>query len=150
MAYESENELKKLQMRNSGGIDGTSTVQSDYANGSAAPMTSARTGGYGENATGIAQRSYNENSGTAQQPGTKMKPSSSKKAAPKKSGPAAKSADAARGAYKKGTAKSPDEARGRDVGYNQNPVIYTRDGKRTTYVRNKPKTGSGSNRANKK
>ena len=150
MAYEAENELKKLQMRDTGGIDGASTVQPDYANGSAAPITSARTGGYGENATGTAQRSYNENSGTAQQPGTKMKPSSPKKAAPKNSTPAAKSADAARGAYGKGTAKSPDEARGRDVGYNQNPVIYTRDGKRTTYIRNKPKTSSGSNRSNKK
>jgi len=96
MAYELEDELKKLQMRNSGGITTASTVQSDYAEGSAAPMAPARTGGYGENATGTAQRSYNENSGTAQQPGTKMKPSSPKKSAPKKSAPAAKSADAAR------------------------------------------------------
>ena len=96
MAYESENELKKLQMRNNGGIDGTSTVQSDYANGSAAPMTSVRTGGYGEDAPGMAQRSQGENSGTAKQAGTKMKSSSPKKAAPKKSAPAAKSADAAR------------------------------------------------------
>lgn len=96
MAYESEDELKRLQMRNSGGIDGTSTVQSDYANGSAAPITPVRTGGYGENATGMAQRSYNENSGTAKQPGTKMKSSSPKKAAPKKYVPTAKSADAAR------------------------------------------------------
>ena len=121
MAYESEDELKKLQMRNSGGIDGTSTVQSDYANGSAAPMAPVRTGGYGENATGTPQRGQGENSGTAKQAGTKMKSSSPKKAAPKKYVPTAKSADEARGAYKKRTAKSPDEARGRDVGYNTKP-----------------------------
>ena len=121
MAYESESELKRLQMRNSGGIDGTSTVQSDYANGSAAPITPVRTGGYGEDATGTPQRSQGENSGTAKQAGTKMKSSTPKKAAPKKSAPAAKSADEARGAYKKRTAKSPDEARGRDVGYNTKP-----------------------------
>ena len=96
MAYESENELKKLQMRNSGGIDGTSTVQSDYANGSAAPIAPVRTGGYGENAPGMAQRSQGENAGTAKQSGTEMKSSTPKKAAPKKSAPAAKSADAAR------------------------------------------------------
>ena len=121
MAYESEDELKRLQMRNSGGIDGTSTVQSDYANGSAAPITPVRTGGYGENATGMAQRGQGENSGTAKQTGTKMKSSSPKKAAPKKYVPTAKSADEARGAYKKRTAKSPDEARGRNVGYNTKP-----------------------------
>ena len=121
MAYESESELKRLQMRNSGGIDGTSTVQSDYANGSAAPMAPVRTGGYGENATGTPQRSQGENSGTAKQARTKMKSSSPKKAAPKKYVPTAKSADEARGAYKKRTAKSPDEARGRDVGYNTKP-----------------------------
>ena len=128
MAYELEDELKRLQMRNSGGIDGTSTVQSDFANGSATPLTSVRASGYGygENAMGIAQRSQGENSGTAKQAGTKMKSSSPKKAAPKKVTPkkyvpTAKSADEARGAYKKRTAKSPDEARGRDVGYNTKP-----------------------------
>ena len=99
MAYESENELKKLQMRDSGGIDGTSTVQSDYANGSAAPITPTRTGGYGENATGMAQRTggYGENASSKVQAPKK----SVVKQAPKKSTPAAKSVDAARASVAK-------------------------------------------------
>ena len=128
MAYESEDELKRLQMRNSGGIDGTSTVQSDYANGSAAPMAPVRTGGYGENdqsgsysLVGGEPPSGFDSIFSRKNPDTKMKSSSPKKAAPKKYVPTAKSADEARGAYKKRTAKSPDEARGRDVGYNTKP-----------------------------
>jgi hypothetical protein len=98
MAYEKEedNDLKRLLTRTAGGIDGAKTVQSDFANGQAAPITPVRTGGYGENAKGTPQRSQGEYSGTAKQAGTEMKQSSAKKAAPKKSAPAAKSADAAR------------------------------------------------------
>lgn len=101
MAYESEDELKKLQMRNSGGIDGTSTVQSDYANGSAAPITPAQTGGYGEKAAPVATRTggYGENASSKVQAPKK----SVVKQAPKKSAPTAKSADEARSAYQKGT-----------------------------------------------